>query len=241
MVSGLGKRVGRAARAAGVAGALVLAGGCAAPAGKRLVIPPEMKARSAKAEQNARPRPYVVRLAEGGRVWEIEMPETSGGYALHVPLAGTGDMPEVLTPADEEMLSEVSPGAAGPEAPAKAVGGAPAPGARPGGASLARGGAATPAAPDLRANARRKSYLGGVARVSEMWNARRYELALIEVVALEKEYPQDARLQSMKGSLYLKLGKASLARAAWEKALTINPEDAGVAEALRQLAADTPE
>ena len=60
-------------------------------------------------------------------------------------------------------------------------------------------------------------------------------------MALEKEYPQDARLQSMKGSLYLKLGKARLAREAWEKALTINPDDAGVAEALRQLAADTPE
>ncbi len=39
----------------------------------------------------------------------------------------------------------------------------------------------------------------------------------------------------MKGSLYLKIGKKRLARETWQKALTVNPSDAGVAEALREL------
>ena len=41
----------------------------------------------------------------------------------------------------------------------------------------------------------------------------------------------------MKGSLYLKLNQPKLARQAWEKALAINPDDAGVAEALRATTA----
>jgi len=84
--------------------------------------------------------------------------------------------------------------------------------------------------------ARTRSYLGGVARVKEMFASRRYELGLIELVDLEKEYPNDARLLAMKGSLYLKLGQTKLARQAWEKALSINPDDLGVAEALRSIA-----
>ena len=39
----------------------------------------------------------------------------------------------------------------------------------------------------------------------------------------------------MKGSVLLKLRKVPQARAAYEKALALNPDDAGVAEALRDL------
>ena len=39
----------------------------------------------------------------------------------------------------------------------------------------------------------------------------------------------------MKGSVYQKLGKPLLARDAWQKALTLDPEDLAVAEALRNL------
>jgi tetratricopeptide (TPR) repeat protein len=83
-----------------------------------------------------------------------------------------------------------------------------------------------------------KSYLSTLARVGDLYAARKYEMALIEVVDLETQYPGDARIQSMKGSLYQKLGKAILAREAWRKALAIDPSDTGVVEALRGLKED---
>jgi len=133
---------------------------------------------------------YTLRLVERGRVWELELPESTGGYEVRIPL-GTGIEPP--TAADQEMLGKTPP------------------------------------------DGRSKSYLATLAKLSEMYAAHRYELALIEVVDLEQAYPKDARLQAMKGSLYQKLGKAALAREAWKKALEIDPTDTTVAEALRAL------
>ena len=84
----------------------------------------------------------------------------------------------------------------------------------------------------------RKSYLGTLAKVREMYASRKYEMALVELVDLEPSYPNDARVQAMKGSLYLKLGKTQLARECWLKALALDPDDAAVAEALRTLKED---
>ena len=203
---------------------------------KVLVVPDEMRRTSAPSSTPGAskskppltpPQKYILRMAENGRVWEVELPEATGGYEVRLPLAGGGPV-EMLTSADEEMLAEAVVGA---QAPKDARPGADATPPAPEGEKKAE-------APLLDANkaARTRSYLGGVARVKEMYSSRRYELALIELVALEKEYPQDARLLAMKGSLYMKLGQPKLARQAWEKALSINPEDAGVAEALRATA-----
>jgi len=136
---------------------------------------------------------YTLRLVERGRVWEVELPESTGGYEVRIPL-GTGI--ETPTEADQEMLGKTPP---------------------PG---------------------RSKSYLGTLAKVGEMYKSHRYELALIEVVDLEQQYPKDPRLLAMKGSLYQKLGKTTLARDAWKKALEIDPSDTTVAEALRALKED---
>jgi len=133
---------------------------------------------------------YTLRLVERGRVWEVELPESSGGYEVRIPL---GPGIETPTDADREMLGKTA------------------------------------------ADARSKSYLGTLAKVGEMYAAHRYELALIEVVDLEQTYPKDARLLAMKGTLYQKMGKPSLARTAWKKALEIDPSDTTVAEALRAL------
>ncbi|MBF5042089.1 MULTISPECIES: tetratricopeptide repeat protein [Myxococcaceae] len=242
-------------RALGALALLSLAG-CASSPSKTLVIPAEMRRQAAQpaaptsparpgaasaaagagaasgAGTAAAPAPgkYVIRMAEAGRVWEMELPEASGGYEVRVPLAGMGGPAEQLTAADEEMLSDAL--AQKGDKAEKSDKGDKAPVAK--GDAKAAGSA--PAALDARAAARKRSYLGGIAKVSEMYAARRYELGLIELVNLENDYPNDARLLSMKGSLYLKLGKTRLAREAWEKALTINPDNAGVAEALRSAA-----
>jgi len=193
---------------------------------KLLTVPPEMVRSQPPAPVKAQAAPagkmelrgatsdtkYVVRLAEGGRVWEVELPESAGGYEVRVPLVG-GPL-EQMTPADEELLADST-------------------------ARAATGGLPDPPAPgkvvDARTAAKKKSYLGSLARVNELYTSRKFELALIEVVALEKEYPQDGRILAMKGSLYLKLGKHKLAREAWEKALQVNPNDHALAEALREL------
>ena len=134
---------------------------------------------------------YTLRLVDRGRVWEVELPESTGGYEVRIPL---GQGIETPTAADQEMLAGKTP----PEG-------------------------------------RSRSYLATLAKLSEMYSAHRYELALIEVVDLEQQYPKDARLLAMKGSLYQKLGKAALAREAWKKSLEIDPADTTVAEALRAL------
>ena len=133
---------------------------------------------------------YTLRLVERGRVWEVELPESTGGYEVRIPL---GPGIETPTAADQEMLGKTPP------------------------------------------EGKSKSYLATLAKLGEMYGSHRYELALIEVVDLEQQYPKDARLQAMKGSLYQKLGKSGLAREAWKKSLEFDPTDATVAEALRAL------
>lgn len=174
---------------------------------------------------------YVLRLAEHNRVWELELPESAGGYEMRIPLDGPLESP---TAADAEMFAaakDAAPAAkpsadAKPDAAPKAVAAA-----KPDVAAKADVGGAADAAPRLP----RKSYLGTLAKVREMYGSRRYELALVELVDLEASHPKDARLQAMKGSVYLKLGKPQLAKESWQKALSLDPEDTAVAEALRAL------
>ena len=108
---------------------LLLATGCASMNNKKLVVPPEMR-RQIYSGAPARPaiqpavrgRPgavpaalapekplapsadpsqrYLLRLAENGRVWEVELPETTGAYELRIPLEDTRG-----TKADEKLLA----------------------------------------------------------------------------------------------------------------------------------------
>ncbi len=205
-----------------LSGIALAALGCAGAKGKTLVVPDEMR-RATQSEVKdkdkvAAPQKYVVRMAEGGRVWEMELPEQSGGYEMRVPIASEGlAHTEGLTAADEELLTDAARDAAARADPE----------------------GKTPASPkklDPKEKAKKKSYLGSLARVNGLYGQKQYELALIELVELERDYPADARVQSMKGSLYVKLGKNRLAKEAWEKALQLNPDDLGVAEALHNLA-----
>lgn len=111
-------------RAAGLI--LLLAWGCASMNNKKLVVPAEMR-RPVYTGAPARPvvaagRPgavpaaqvpvkpivpsadpsqrTVLRLAENGRLWEVELPETTGAYELRIPLEDTRG-----TQADEKLLA----------------------------------------------------------------------------------------------------------------------------------------
>ncbi len=71
--------------------------------------------------------------------------------------------------------------------------------------------------------------------MKELYRTRHYELGLVELVELEKQYPEDEHVLSMKGSLYERLGNKALARDAWQQVLRINPYNLAVLEALQRL------
>jgi tetratricopeptide (TPR) repeat protein len=216
---------------------LLLLCGCSAVQPKRMVVPDGMRreAQPLPRPENKPPSPalqgalqpasaprardgrYLLRLAEHNRVWELELPESAGGYEMRIPLDGPLESP---TAADAELLATAPEMESKPPAVSKPDGAAKAP------AAASAGAGSKPV---------RKSYLGTLAKVREMYASRRYELALVELVDLEASHPKDGRLQAMKGSVYLKLGKAQLARESWQKALALDPEDPAVAEALRTL------
>jgi tetratricopeptide (TPR) repeat protein len=218
---------------------LLLLCGCAQVQSKRMVVPTGMRreAEPMPRPENKPPSPalqgalqpasatrardgrYVLRLAEHNRVWELELPESAGGYEMRIPLDGPLDAP---TAADTELLAA----APNPDTSSKAAAG-------PGPSGEAK--VPAPASREAVSKAPGKSYLGTLAKVREMYASRRYELALVELVDLEASHPKDERLQAMKGSVYLKLGKAQLARESFQKALALDPEDLAVAEALRTL------
>jgi len=213
---------------------------CSAVQPRRMVVPEGMRreAQPLPRPENKPPTPalqgalqpaaatraqdgrYVLRLAEHNRVWELELPESAGGYEMRIPLDGPLESP---TAADAELLAAAPEVRAAPNTAADA---------KPDGAAKPP---ATGTKADAAARILGKSYLGTLAKVREMYSSRRYELALVELVELEASHPKDARLQAMKGSVYLKLGKAQLARESWQKALALDPEDPAVAEALRTL------
>ena len=88
---------------------------------------------------------------------------------------------------------------------------------------------------DDKPPAAKASYLLTLARVKELYRTRQYELALVELTELDRQYPDDEHILSMKGSLYERLGNKNLAREAWQQTLRINPYNLAVLEALQRL------
>ncbi len=221
-----------------LAAAALLGAGClSAPVGR--IDPPQEILRGRNDNGDGRGR-YVVRMTDGDQDWEVTIPEIGTAYEVSIPLKGakgaggiTVEQP-TLTAADKEIVGQRQVDARAradePTAPAPEIMGlseesVPQRPVRPRPIST---GSAAPVTP-------RSSYLLTLAKVKDLYRTRNYELALVELVALEREYPDDERIMSMKGSLYEKLGRRQLAREAWEAVLALNPYNLQVAEALQRL------
>lgn len=185
--------------------------GCSGP--KRTIRIPDSVVANPKDKQAAKERaavPYVVKMSDGQRTWQIEIPvaEGSPSFQAAIPLdLGQLAHQAVPTPpseADKEIIE----------------------------AKKARG-EAVPATEG--AEAQPMSYLAGTAKVRDLYARRQYELALIELVSLERQYPDDQKILEMKGTLFKKLGRPVEARQAWERVLALNPDNQAVARALEQL------
>jgi hypothetical protein len=222
-------------------GAAAMCAGCLTGPAGRIEVPSDlMRSRTAGDGANMRSR-YIVRVTDGDNDWEFEFPEIATAYEVRVPLrgkpgpGGMGVEQATLTAADKEIVGqrEVDARARGDEqshledfdAPAADANGGP----RPPRPRPINAGPAQPV-PTPRA-----SYLLTLAKVKDLYRTRNYEIALVELVALEREYPNDERIMSMKGSLYDKLGRRQLARESWEAVLVINPYNLQVTEALQRL------
>lgn len=188
-----------------------VAGGCALfekEAPRQVIVPDELLADPRYDLDGAHPRQrYVLRMTDGERDWEVEFPEVATGYEVRIPLEGE---PRVLT--DKAKPKVTSADRAIME---DMVRNSPDP-------------AVAPPAPS-------QSYLAGLVEIRDLYRTRHYELALLRLVDLEKEYPNDDKLLAMRGSLYRQLGRTELAREAWEKALLVNPTNQVVIDALARL------
>ena len=240
-------------------GAVVFAGivlatvaGCASggamPADVR--VPPDLLRGSpyTASGESGRSR-YVVRMTDGVRDWEIQLPEIATAYEVKVPLSGKPAAPMSIdmataTAADREIMAENM--AAAERAKSDAPGpddaveeGAAHPTDRDGNRNLsaktARPSEKVPGGATGTPPAAKPSYLLTLARVKDLYRTRHYELGLVELVDLEKQYPDDEHILSMKGSLYERLGNKNLAREAWQEALRLNPFNLAVLEALQRL------
>ena len=220
--------------------------GCASgnvPADVR--VPPELLRGSpyTAGGEPARTR-YVIRMTDGQRDWEIQLPEIATAYEVKVPLTGRADVAAGGGHGHDDVGRPRDPGAERSLA-ARArrrrrqerrqrrrqeASAATRTGDKKGdkkSAGKPRAGQTPPAA--------RPSYLLTLERVKELYRTRHYELGLVELVELEKQYPEDEHVLSMKGSLYERLGNKALARDAWQQVLRINPYNLAVLEALQRL------
>jgi tetratricopeptide (TPR) repeat protein len=222
----------------GAVAAAVTSAGCASgnvPADVR--VPPELLRGSPYAANGepARTR-YVIRMTDGQRDWEIQLPEIATAYEVKVPLTGAPTSPlavdmATMTSADREILEQNEAARRAPDDDAaetdKNDDKADKKGDKKKPAGKTRAGQTPPSA--------RPSYLLTLERVKELYRTRHYELGLVELVELEKQYPDDEHVLSMKGSLYERLGNKPLAREAWQQVLRLNPYNLAVLEALQRL------
>lgn len=165
------------------------------PPASRLRVPQEMRRSEAKeAAPSPSPSPATLRIADGGRVYEVALPDDGSPVVVRVPLTSS-----------ETAIAD---------------------------------GASTPApagSASSSVDAGQQAYLAALARIRALYGARRFELALLEVSALARQRPDDAKLWTMKGSLHKRLGQKGEAREAWERAQKLAPDDPEVSAALSDL------
>ncbi len=190
---------------------------------------------------------YVVRMSDGERDWEVEFPEVATGYELKIPLKNNPGMvssdSHKLTTADKALIEHMR--RTNPDMEREGV--------FKDGQNLIvpdenqpAGAANDPTQnnqPGAQANKKdptepaptRPSYMLTIEEVQKLYRSGNYELAMVRIADLERAYPNDIKILSMKGTLWLKLGRPELAREAWEQVLQIDPDNRQVIDALKTM------
>ena len=72
------------------------------------------------------------------------------------------------------------------------------------------------------------SYLGGIDHVKQLFRLARFEAALLETDEMIRQYPTDATLYQMRGTLLDRFGKRDLALQAWNQSLRFDSKNVGL-------------
>jgi len=206
---------------------------------KTIVVPSTASVQPPYASDGSPPpRRYVVRMSDGTLDWEVELPEVATGYELRIPFkdkkrgeANRGGVQfgdtEGLTPADREIIAAMRRRNLNTESEGVFdEQGKPLDGRE---GQQAKSAEPAPA---------RQSYIKGIQKARSLFESRQYEMALLALKELDRDYPSDLQIKSMLGTLWLQLNQPDLAREAWEDALKIDPQNKSLIEALRQLSAE---
>src|SRR5690606_23452722 len=154
---------------------------------------------------------------------------SSGGSRLE-------DLPDAMTDADRELLSELRRTDEGMEREGVFRDGEGLITGTPGAARDPTADdepAATPS--DEEPAPSRPSYLLGISEGRRLYRGGSPEVAMVRLTRLLRAYPDDTRLLAMKGTLWLRLGRPELARRAYEEVLHREPDNRAVQQALRRL------
>lgn len=171
---------------------------------------------------------FIIRSAVGAREYSIEIPGAARDYDVQVPLADLGESDDdVLTGKRPKSLSN-------PVTTDKEI-----VSALP---RLERDRATDTALMDSAFGAggadgprQAPSYTLGLAKVNDLYKARKYEFALVELNTLLVFYPNSPKLHKMKGTVLVKMRNLPLAELAWIKALELDPRDKSVRAGLERL------
>lgn len=162
---------------------------------------------------NGKKEKFVIRSISGSTEYVIEIPDAGEDYDIEIPLAaiGSGDSHKpkgISSPAatDREITASLPDLAR--EAPAKS-------------AFMDKAfGVGSTGGPKQA-----PSYTLGIAKITRLYQKRKFEYALIEVNHLLSFFPQSPRLHKMKGTIYVKLHNYQLAEKSWLRALEFTPND----------------
>jgi hypothetical protein len=81
----------------------------------------------------------------------------------------------------------------------------------------------------------RQSYLVGLEQAKQLFNQGKFEMSLVVLGSLNDDYPNDIKILSMMGTLWLKMNRPELARTYWENVLRMDPQNRSIIEALKQI------
>jgi len=79
------------------------------------------------------------------------------------------------------------------------------------------------------------SYFLGVEQIEKMFEAERYADAVTQITYLLEQYPEQARLHLMQGTLFRRMGEPRLALASYQQFLKKEKENPKVEEIIAQL------
>lgn len=82
------------------------------------------------------------------------------------------------------------------------------------------------------------SYLKGIEKVEKLYQNQKYQDALISLAPLVEEYPNQAKLHVMQGTIYRRLGEKRHAYTAYKKALALDTNNLRVQQAVDKLEAE---